>query len=136
MKANFIRFWCGKSEFMIKNWFHNWTSEFGCIWHIFGKFRLFLAFFGKCWYSSNWLYFSSIIMSFGQGDVGLFWENFDNSNFCLNCILTNVSILKSFYDRQFKECNNLLYKTLSKCTFVRCNVHSMHQSIPCNFPNL
>ena len=53
MKANFIHFWCVESEFMIKNWFHNWTSELGCIWHIFGKFRLFLALFGKSWYSSN-----------------------------------------------------------------------------------
>ena len=42
MKTNFIHFWCVESEFMIKNWFRNWTSELGCIWHIFGKFRLFL----------------------------------------------------------------------------------------------
>ena len=53
MRANFIHFWWVESEFMIKNWFHNWTSELGCIWHIFGKFRLFLALFGKSWYSSN-----------------------------------------------------------------------------------
>ena len=53
MKANFINFWCVESEFMIKNWFHNWTSVLGCIWHIFGKFRLFLALFWKSWYSSN-----------------------------------------------------------------------------------
>ena len=53
MKANFIHFWCVESEFMIKNWFHNWTSVLGCIWHIFGKFRLFLALFWKSWYSSN-----------------------------------------------------------------------------------
>ena len=46
MKANFIHFWCVESEFIIKNEFHNWTSELGCIWHIFGKlgyFWLFLA---------------------------------------------------------------------------------------------
>ena len=46
MKANFIHFWCVDSEFIIKNKFHNWTSELGCIWHIFGKlgyFWLFLA---------------------------------------------------------------------------------------------
>ena len=43
MKANFIHFWCVESEFMIKNWFHNWTSELGCIWHIFGKFGSFQA---------------------------------------------------------------------------------------------
>ena len=41
MKANFIHFWCVESEFMIKNWFHNWTSELGCIWHIFGKLGYF-----------------------------------------------------------------------------------------------
>ena len=41
MKANFIQFWCEESEFMIKNKFHNWTSELGCIWHIFGKIWLF-----------------------------------------------------------------------------------------------
>ena len=53
LKANFIHFWCVESEFMIKNLFHNWTSELGCIWHIFGKFRLFWALFWKSWYSSN-----------------------------------------------------------------------------------
>ena len=44
MKANFIHFWCVESEFMIKNWFHNWTSELGCIWHIFGKLGYFCLF--------------------------------------------------------------------------------------------
>ena len=46
MKANFIHFWCVESEFIVKNLFHNWTSELGCIWHIFAKlgyFWLFLA---------------------------------------------------------------------------------------------
>ena len=41
MKVNFIYFWCVESESMIKNWFHNWTSELGCIWHIFGKLGYF-----------------------------------------------------------------------------------------------
>ena len=43
MKANFIHFWCVESEFIVKNEFHNWTSELGCIWHIFGKFGSFQA---------------------------------------------------------------------------------------------
>ena len=46
MKANFIQFWCEESEFIVKNWFHNWTSELGCIWLIFrksGHFWLFLS---------------------------------------------------------------------------------------------
>ena len=44
MKANFINFWCVKSEFIVKNWFHNWTSELRCIWHIFGKLGYFWLF--------------------------------------------------------------------------------------------
>jgi hypothetical protein len=28
---------------MIKNLFHNWTSELVCIWHFFGKFGSFQA---------------------------------------------------------------------------------------------
>ena len=43
MKANFIQFWCVESEFIVKNWFHNWTSDLGWIWHIFGKFGSFQA---------------------------------------------------------------------------------------------
>ena len=43
MKANFIQFWCVESESIVKNEFHNWTSELGCIWHIFGKFGSFQA---------------------------------------------------------------------------------------------
>ena len=43
MKANFIQFWRVESEFIVKNEFHNWTSELGCIWHIFGKFGSFQA---------------------------------------------------------------------------------------------
>ena len=46
MKANIIHFWCVESELIIKNEFHKWTSELGCIWHIFrklGYFWLFLA---------------------------------------------------------------------------------------------
>ena len=38
MKANFIQFWCVEYEFIVKKWFHIWTSELWCIWHIFGKF--------------------------------------------------------------------------------------------------
>ena len=41
MKANFIHFRRVESEFIVKNKFHNWTSELGCIWHIFGKFGSF-----------------------------------------------------------------------------------------------
>ena len=37
MKATIIHFWCLESEFIVKNEFHNWTSELGYIWHIFGK---------------------------------------------------------------------------------------------------
>ena len=44
MKANFIHFWCVESEFIVKNKFHNWTSELGCIWHIFGKLGYFWLF--------------------------------------------------------------------------------------------
>ena len=44
MKANFIHFWCVESEFIVKNQFHNWTSELGCIWHIFGKLCYFWLF--------------------------------------------------------------------------------------------
>ena len=44
MKANFIQFWCVESEFIIKNEFHNWTSELGYIWHIFGKLGYFWLF--------------------------------------------------------------------------------------------
>ena len=44
MKANFIHFWCVESEFIVKNQFHNWTSELGCIWHIFGKLGYFWLF--------------------------------------------------------------------------------------------
>ena len=44
MKANFIHFWCVESEFIVKNEFHNWTSELGCIWHIFGKSGYFWLF--------------------------------------------------------------------------------------------
>ena len=29
MKANFIHFWSVESEFIVKNQFHNWTSELG-----------------------------------------------------------------------------------------------------------
>ena len=62
MKANFIHFWCVESEFMIKNWFHNWTSELGCIWHIFGKLDYFWLFLsapvqaasGCCQSSASW----------------------------------------------------------------------------------
>ena len=46
MKANFIHFWCVESESIVKNKFHNWTSELRCIWHIFeklGYFWLFLS---------------------------------------------------------------------------------------------
>ena len=46
MKANFIHSWFVESEFIVKNYFYNWTSELGCIWHIFGKlgyFGLFLS---------------------------------------------------------------------------------------------
>ena len=30
MKANFIQFWCVVFEFIVKNQFHNWTSELRC----------------------------------------------------------------------------------------------------------
>ena len=43
IKANFIHFSCVEFEFIVKNEFHNWTSELGCIWHIFGKFGSFQA---------------------------------------------------------------------------------------------
>ena len=45
MKANFIHFWWVESEFIVKNQFHNWTSELGCIWHFLRKIWLFLALF-------------------------------------------------------------------------------------------
>ena len=32
-----------RSETIVKNKFHNWTSELGCIWYIFGKFGFFQA---------------------------------------------------------------------------------------------
>ena len=41
MKANSIHFWCVESEFIVKNQFHNWTSELECIWQL----GLFLALF-------------------------------------------------------------------------------------------
>ena len=44
MKANFVHFWWVESEFIFKNQFHNWTSELGCIWHIFGKLDSFWLF--------------------------------------------------------------------------------------------
>ena len=44
MKANFIQFWCAESEFIVKNQFHYWTSELGCIWYIFGKIWVFKHF--------------------------------------------------------------------------------------------
>ena len=47
MKANFIHFWCVESEFVVKNWFHNWTPELVCIWHIFGKLGSFWLFLEK-----------------------------------------------------------------------------------------
>ena len=43
IKENFIQFWGEESEFVVKKWFHNWTSELGWIWHIFGKFGSFQA---------------------------------------------------------------------------------------------
>ena len=43
IKANFIQFWCEESEFIVKNQFHNWTSELGCNWLIFRKFGSFQA---------------------------------------------------------------------------------------------
>ena len=46
MKASFNNFWWVELEFITKNQFHNWTSELGFNWHIFGKlgyFWLFLA---------------------------------------------------------------------------------------------
>ena len=60
MKAIFIHFWCVESEFIIKNKFHNWTSELGCIWRIhFWKLRLLLALFecsstGSIWCCQDW----------------------------------------------------------------------------------
>ena len=33
-----------ESEFIVKNEFHNWTSELGCIWHVFGKLDYFCLF--------------------------------------------------------------------------------------------
>ena len=39
MKANFIHFWCVKSEFIVKHWFHNWTSVRAHFW----KIRLFFT---------------------------------------------------------------------------------------------
>ena len=44
MKANFIHFCCLESEFIVQNKFHNWTSELGCIWHIFRKLGYFWLF--------------------------------------------------------------------------------------------
>ena len=41
IKANFIHFWSVESEFIVKNELHNWTSELGCVWHIFGEFGSF-----------------------------------------------------------------------------------------------
>ena len=35
MKANFIHSWCVESEFMVKNKFHNWTSDLVYIWYFF-----------------------------------------------------------------------------------------------------
>ena len=43
-EGKFHSFLCVESEFIVKNQFHNWSSELGCIWHIFGKLGSFWLF--------------------------------------------------------------------------------------------
>jgi len=80
MKPNLTHVRYEESEFIVKNQFHNWTSELGCIWHTFGKLGYFWLFLSSSidsiWFlTSNmnqicfhfqWLFFSSIILSFEQ----------------------------------------------------------------------
>ena len=91
---------------MIKNWFHNWNSVLGYIWHIFGKFRLFLALFWKSWYSSNCQHHCQ------QGSVNLQQlvvartEVLEKSQIfqkCAKCTLTLMSNYKINLDSTYQE---------------------------------
>ena len=73
MKTNSIHFWFVESEFIVKNEFHNWTSELGCIWHIFGKLGYFWLFLSAP-FLMNWRspYSQNTMVSFEYID---FWPN-------------------------------------------------------------
>jgi hypothetical protein len=65
MKANFIYFWWVESEFMVKNQFHNWTSELGCIWQFFLNWALF-GFFQALQFWQHQMLLLSFFLSFSR----------------------------------------------------------------------
>ena len=98
MKATFVHFWWVESEFIIKNQFHNWTSELGCIWHFFWKIGLFLPLFKhfssgstRCCYSVYFLFSraaSTEVLEKGQKE-----PNFSKKNAkCTLSLMSNYEI--------------------------------------------
>ena len=67
MKANFIHFWCVESEFIVKKIILMSNYEINFWIYIF---RFYTSKINEICLHCHWLYFSSIILSFGQCNVG------------------------------------------------------------------
>ena len=113
MQANFIHFWWVESEFIVKNQFHNWTSELGCIWHsfflenwaLFGSFQAlqFWQHSTRCCYSVFFSFYraaSTEVIEKGQKEPN-FWKKMPKKELTssrTSAILSRVSSCKPAKD--------------------------------------
>ena len=71
MKAKSIHSWCVESEFIVRNWFHNWTSDLVYICVFFGKL------------DSFWLFSCTSVLAATR--CCLYWSTQKASNFLKMC---------------------------------------------------